>query len=157
MPYRLTVNQDNLPEGAEVSITGLGVFKNGSTTEVSDNQAEFFRVMNSRILDTRDKDGNILVGNFERVPGSALEDANIFGVTVEKVEGSNKEEQPVDGNVPAQPQEIEDARKVNLEQDVVPQRDPNQMSPEEVAESDPVVRDTEGVPEVTTDTEGEVE
>jgi hypothetical protein len=45
--YAVTVKMDNLPRGAEVQVHGLGLLKNGSTTQVNDADAETFRQMNS--------------------------------------------------------------------------------------------------------------
>ncbi len=41
--YKLTVNMPNLPKGDDVIIDGLGVFKNGETSEVTAEQAAYFR------------------------------------------------------------------------------------------------------------------
>jgi hypothetical protein len=43
MPYQLKVNFRNARRGQEHSIPGLGTYKNGSTYEVSDEEAEAFR------------------------------------------------------------------------------------------------------------------
>lgn len=45
MPYSLTVDYPNMPKGQELSIVGLGTFKNGSTTTISDEEAQMFRDM----------------------------------------------------------------------------------------------------------------
>jgi hypothetical protein len=99
VPYNVTVNQDNLPEGAEVSITGLGTFKNGETAEVSDEQVEFFRVMNGYPVDTVDEEGNTLVGNYVRKPGPTLDKAEFYGITIEKVSARKAKQDTDDGQM----------------------------------------------------------
>lgn len=44
--YELTIDMPNLTKGAEVEIPGLGVFKNGSTTVLEDEQVATFRTYN---------------------------------------------------------------------------------------------------------------
>jgi hypothetical protein len=43
MPYQLKVNFPGTHKGQELTIPGLGTFKNGSSTEVSDEDADSFR------------------------------------------------------------------------------------------------------------------
>jgi hypothetical protein len=46
MPYKLRLNLPTVPKGQEVAFTGLGAFANGSEHEVTDEQAELFRLFN---------------------------------------------------------------------------------------------------------------
>jgi hypothetical protein len=45
VPYTMSINQVNLAEGTDVFIPGLGTFKNGGEYDISDDQAEAFRLM----------------------------------------------------------------------------------------------------------------
>jgi hypothetical protein len=42
--YKITIDYPNMPKGQEVTIHGLGTFKNGSTTVVEKDDADMFRV-----------------------------------------------------------------------------------------------------------------
>lgn len=56
MTYKLKVNSKTLPKGKLVTIKGLGSFENGKTHDVSDEQAERFRVINSvQVSNTNEK------------------------------------------------------------------------------------------------------
>jgi hypothetical protein len=46
MPYKLRLNLPSVPKGQEVAFTGLGAFANGSEHDVTDEQAEQFRLLN---------------------------------------------------------------------------------------------------------------
>jgi hypothetical protein len=54
--YRVSVNDPALPDGAEVEVPGLGVFVNGSTRQVSEEDAEYFRTVNSQLVDVETDD-----------------------------------------------------------------------------------------------------
>jgi hypothetical protein len=54
--YKVTLNDPALPKGAEVEVPGLGVFANGSTTQVSEEQAEAYRDNNSQLVDVETDD-----------------------------------------------------------------------------------------------------
>jgi hypothetical protein len=41
--YQISIDYPNMPKGQEVSIPGLGTYKNGSTTVVSNEEANAFR------------------------------------------------------------------------------------------------------------------
>lgn len=92
MPFNVTVKQDNLPKGAPVYIEGLGTFKNGTTTVVSDEQAELFQHTQAAIVDGERP------GDYTKELGPKITDLNIYGVTVEKklatAEKSDKAEEP---------------------------------------------------------------
>jgi hypothetical protein len=42
--YKITFDYPNMPKGQEISVPGLGTYRNGSTTFVSKEEAEAFRV-----------------------------------------------------------------------------------------------------------------
>jgi hypothetical protein len=71
--YKLTVDMPNLNKGEVVNISGLGDFKNGSTTEVSEEQANQFRAFH-QVYDNE---------KAAWVPGPTVLQANINGVKVE--------------------------------------------------------------------------
>lgn len=52
---RLKVNLPNQPRGAEIEIPGLGLFKNGSTREVDEDQVEAWRWYNQRAVEVGDR------------------------------------------------------------------------------------------------------
>lgn len=54
--YTVKVNDPALPDGHEVEVPGLGVFKNGSTRQISEEQAEYFRDVNSQLVDVETDD-----------------------------------------------------------------------------------------------------
>lgn len=41
--YQITIDYPNMPKGQEVSIPGLGTYKNGSTHAVTKEEADLFR------------------------------------------------------------------------------------------------------------------
>lgn len=81
MAYTLTIDHPNLPKGAEVEIPGLGLFKNRSTTTLTDEQVETFRQLHGTI----DDEGNWQLGD---TPLQASK--NTEGVTVETVSDDKK-------------------------------------------------------------------
>jgi hypothetical protein len=83
MPYRLKFDNPNAGEGAQFSIHGLGTFTNGKTYEVSDEAAETFRRSNATIQQELNDEG--MATSSELVPGPALDEVQMFGVTVTKV------------------------------------------------------------------------
>jgi hypothetical protein len=54
--YKVTVNDPAVPKGAEVEVPGLGVFPNGSTTQVSEQEAEAYRDNNAVLADVETDD-----------------------------------------------------------------------------------------------------
>jgi hypothetical protein len=81
--YRITIQQDNLPEGAEVQIAGLGAFENGQSYNVSEEEHDRFRSQHSHQQDVIDPVTDRVL-SAEVVPGPPLEECQIYGVTVEK-------------------------------------------------------------------------
>ena len=43
MPYQISLDFPGTPKGQELSIPGLGTYKNGSTSEVTEDEANLFR------------------------------------------------------------------------------------------------------------------
>jgi hypothetical protein len=79
--YTVTVDMPNLHRGEEIEIPGLGLFKNGSTKDVSKEEAEAFRVFHQTAETTYDADEN---QQTEWTKGPTLLQANLpEGVTVE--------------------------------------------------------------------------
>lgn len=60
--YTVKVNDPALPDGQEVEVPGLGVFKNGSTRQISEEQAEYFRDINARLVDVETDDRPAFAG-----------------------------------------------------------------------------------------------
>jgi hypothetical protein len=91
--YKLTVNQPNLGDEGEVYISGLGTFKNGTTTEVSDEEELNFRTVNAHDIGGIDGDPESETFGSAKpnlVPGQSLVDAakSMYGVTVEQVQST---------------------------------------------------------------------
>lgn len=80
MQYVLTMDQDNLPKGALVEVPGLGQFENGTTTDLTDEQVQTFRVTQG----TFDDDG---VYHHASTPLQEMKHA--LGVTVEVKKGDS--------------------------------------------------------------------
>jgi hypothetical protein len=74
--YTVTLNQDNLAEGAEVQVHGLGVLVNGGTVEFTDEQVEFYPLANPRLVPHVDEETGI--DNPTNEPGLTLEEAAEF-------------------------------------------------------------------------------
>lgn len=72
--YSLTLDLPNLDKGAEVELDGLGVFKNGETHEISDEDAENFRMRHQtqKLVKVNKKTG---ASTYEEVPGPTLVEA----------------------------------------------------------------------------------
>lgn len=54
--YKVTVNDPALPDGSEVEVPGLGVVANGSTRQISEEDAENFRTVHSALVDVETDD-----------------------------------------------------------------------------------------------------
>jgi hypothetical protein len=57
--YRISVDLPNLGKGQTVEIDGLGIFTNGSEGEVTEEQAEAFRVKHQVAKSETDAEGNM--------------------------------------------------------------------------------------------------
>ena len=80
MPVKVTVDHPNIGEGVEVYIHGLGTFKNGTDTIVSDEQVDRYRGAHS-VVDTEvDEDTGNLIPKPRLGPHPA--DQEIFGVKI---------------------------------------------------------------------------
>lgn len=91
--YEVTVNMDSLPKGADVEVDGLGMFKNGETTEVSDEAAEYFRVKHSTTTFDYDEKGNLIQ---ETTPGPTILQAfrGVDHIDAKRVKQQKQEEPP---------------------------------------------------------------
>lgn len=66
---KVKVNHPNLARGAEVEIPGLGVFKNGSTREVTEEQVENWRWFNQRPVEVGERpEGGVSAVEYQRGP-----------------------------------------------------------------------------------------
>ena len=54
--YRVTVNDPALPDGHEIEVPGLGVFKNKNARQISEEDAENFRTVRSELVDVETDD-----------------------------------------------------------------------------------------------------
>lgn len=79
--YEVTINMENLPEGADVEIDGLGRYKNGSTNEVTKEEADYFRLRHQTVAYSYDKKGNM---KQEITPGPTVLEAfkGVDGINV---------------------------------------------------------------------------
>ncbi len=59
--YVLTVDIDTLAKGVPVEVDGLGVFENGYSYDISEEEAEAFRIKGTTQSFSHDKDGNLIV------------------------------------------------------------------------------------------------
>jgi hypothetical protein len=84
--YKITVNLPGTPQGEEVEIAGIGRIKNGSTYEVSQEEAELFRTLHPRPVEAGRGEGGETI--YETRPGPTLHEAfkNNEHVTVETVQ-----------------------------------------------------------------------
>jgi hypothetical protein len=91
-----------MPEGAEVEIPGLGVFKNGSRTPVAPEQIEVFQAHHGRVVDlspAEDQAKGLAAVGFQQGPTlhAAFKDHPFIDVLVEeeeKPEKATKKESP---------------------------------------------------------------
>jgi hypothetical protein len=81
MPYTVQVDH---PEAGDqdIYIHGLGTFRNGTETEVSDEQAELYRVLNATQNQEHTEDGGLIV---ESVLAPPIDELDIRGVTITEV------------------------------------------------------------------------
>lgn len=88
MPYKVIVDHPSIGDGTELYIHGLGTFKNGTTTEIDDNQVDVYRAAHAvvDILEVPQEDGEPLRVHKPRL-GAHPVDQEIFGVRVVPVGG----------------------------------------------------------------------
>jgi hypothetical protein len=72
MGVKVKVDLPNVPHGADVQISGLGIFTNGSTREVTEAEQEEFRNLRGRVVQVGDRaeDGTAAV-EFQQGPALA--------------------------------------------------------------------------------------
>lgn len=90
MSYVLKVDLPNASKGQQVSIPGLGVFEQGSTTELTDQAVERFRDAMGHTVDVTDSHGHKVGETWERGP-TPLQAKWPAGVTVETSQQKKKE------------------------------------------------------------------
>jgi len=82
--YKVVIDKPNLAEGATIELDGLGIFANGGTYEVSDEEAATFRTRHSTTISRHDKRGR-LVQRIVEGPDLITAFDNDEGVTIEYV------------------------------------------------------------------------
>lgn len=108
MPYRVKVNDPSRPKGDKVErdeklvvVPGLGAFENGTTTEISDEQAEAYRDYHSRMVDVEADDRPVFSGaadvELRRGPSVLEAFRDHPTVKVEKVEAAKPAASSVKG------------------------------------------------------------
>jgi hypothetical protein len=98
VPYRMEINQPNLADGAELWIHGLGMFKNGETYDITDEQAEKYRLDNARDsgeIESDSESPHFGVQHLARELGPSLLDVDIHGITVTEVTANAPSSRPV--------------------------------------------------------------
>jgi len=81
--FTLKVDDPSMPKGELIGIHGLGEFENGSSTDISSEQAEMFSLMNSTQEPVLDEETGEMVG-VKTIPGAAIDEVQMNGITVEK-------------------------------------------------------------------------
>jgi len=85
--FTITVDDPSYPPGTPIGIHGLGEFENGSTTDISPEQAEAFSLANSTQTAEYDEDGELVVTT---TPGPTLDEVELPNVTVGGSSGRKK-------------------------------------------------------------------
>ena len=113
MPYTVKVDSPTAGD-QDLYIHGLGSFRNGTETEISDEQAIRFRVLNATSNQEHTPEGGLKVTN---TLGPALEDLDIPGFTFTRT-GDGEIEEPVLTNAaPAQAvEEPKTQMQIDIEQ-----------------------------------------
>lgn len=88
MAYEIKMDDPALPNGAVVTVDGLGNLTNKATTVVSTEQHEAFRIHNSRQSFAHDKNGSMIITT-EKGPTlmQAFKDSKI--ISVKEVKDAN--------------------------------------------------------------------
>jgi len=79
--YELAIDVPGHAEGTEIEIPGLGLFENGSTYDITVSEAEQFQILNTRLVDAEDSDGNIIGVKSELGPTLAVASETMHGIT----------------------------------------------------------------------------
>jgi len=94
--FTLTVDDPSYPPGTPIGIPGLGEFENGSTTDISPEQAEAFSLANSTQEAEYDEDGELVVTT---TPGPTLDEAEIPNATVGGSSGRPRDDSASAGTI----------------------------------------------------------
>ena len=86
--YKIQINVPNLDKGALVELDGLGIYENGATAEITEEQAEAFRAKNQTSTTTYTEDGDRKVV-YEKGPTVLQAFKSAAGITVTKENGSD--------------------------------------------------------------------
>lgn len=97
--YTVEVNMPNLAEGVEVEVDGLGVFENGGTYQLSDEEAQFFRQKHSHIETEYGEEGQM---SNTLVLGPVLEEAFKDSETIKVTHTEDKAEKHVQDKLPVE-------------------------------------------------------
>ena len=92
--YKMTVDVPHLPKGAPIQIVGLGTFENGSTVEVSKEDADHYRDVHGRQEPQHDEDGSLVGMSREKGPTLLQASKSMYGVEVETVQGGSNPPPP---------------------------------------------------------------
>lgn len=80
--YVVKVNQPSLPKGEPVQIPGLGTFENGTSYEVSKDEANAFRTYHTRQIPVYGDDGSLTGSDLELGPTLLQASERMYGVEV---------------------------------------------------------------------------
>ena len=86
--YKIQIDVPNLDKGALVELDSLGIYENGSTVEITEEQAEAFRVRNQTSTTTYTENGDRKVV-YEKGPTVLRAFRSTAGITVTKETGSD--------------------------------------------------------------------
>lgn len=70
--FTISIDLPDLPKGIEINIDGLGMFENGSSYDITDEEAYGFQVKHQSIQSVTDSDGHT---NNTLVLGPSLDEA----------------------------------------------------------------------------------
>lgn len=108
--FKVSVNDPALPDGADVEVPGLGVFKNKSPRQISEEDAEYFRTVNSRLVDVQTDDSPAWTGaaavELQRGPTVLAAFQDHPTVSVEKVD-----DRPVENRAARAQKAAEDSKE----------------------------------------------
>jgi hypothetical protein len=90
--YELELDLPGHPKGEGVQIPGLGTFENGSVYEVTEEEAQSYRVYHTRQVQQTDEHGNVLGADTELGPTLLQAFRKYEGITVTVAKGNPPEE-----------------------------------------------------------------
>jgi hypothetical protein len=93
--YEITFDLPGTPKGQEVMVAGLGTFANGSTYEVTEEEAESYRSYHTSLKYEYDKDNNLVGATAEPGPTLLQAFSKTDGVDVNTVQSKTEDKKPV--------------------------------------------------------------